>query len=391
LNPPLLGVFLTLFTHPTYSSVNFPTPYEPPSYSRVEGTIQAQANAFAQAKPIDASPVASGIQANAIPGDQGSVPDTAAIYKDLYVLGPGDGLVLTFNDPTAQNLGGNIIILPDGTANIALLGSVQLSGLTIAQASQWLSSLYSRVVLRPELVLSLVSPRPMNITILGEVQRPGLYSIGGLSTPYNAIQQAGGTTLNSDIRNIILRRVSSADGRQRQAILNLAEILQYGNQQQNPVLFDGDTIIVGRTEEPNPDEVLQISASTLAPESITVNILGEVNSPGGKALRANTPLDDAISAAGGARNWTSNKRNVELVRMNRNGTRTRQVFTLDQREGISNGLNPPLRNGDTIIVHRSFYGDALQFLDQLVFPLVNTVDRVRSLYDRWDNYDRNFR
>ena len=215
-----------------------------------------------------------------------------------------------------------------------------------------------------------------------------MYPLSGLATPYDAIQQAGGITLNADIRNVLLRRrLPGPEGGLKERVLNLAEILQFGNQRQNPPLFDGDTLVIARTEEPIPDEVMQLSASTLTPANIRVNVIGEVRSPGGVSVAANTPLDDVVLAAGGARNWTSNKRNVQVVRLNRNGTRTRETFVLDKNKGISNGLNPPLRNGDTIIVSESFYGEVLQVLNELIFPLARTADRVVNTYYRYEDYD----
>jgi polysaccharide export outer membrane protein len=83
------------------------------------------------------------------------------VYADLYVLGPGDGLQLTFLDPAAKEIGGPFGILPDGTSSLPLLGSVQLTGLTIGQASRWLSSLYGKQLKRPQLYLTLITPRPV--------------------------------------------------------------------------------------------------------------------------------------------------------------------------------------------------------------------------------------
>jgi hypothetical protein len=111
------------------------------------------------------------------------------VYADLYVLGPGDGLQLTFLDPAAKDVGGSFGILPDGTSSLPLLGSVQLTGLTISQASRWLTSLYGKQLKRPQLYLTLITPRPVKVSIIGEVEKPGLYPLAPFSTPVSAIQQ----------------------------------------------------------------------------------------------------------------------------------------------------------------------------------------------------------
>jgi polysaccharide export outer membrane protein len=114
-----------------------------------------------------------------------------SVYSDLYVLGPGDQLQLNFLDPAAKDVGGPIEILPDGTSTLALLGSVQLTGLTLGQASRWLTSLYGKQLVRPQLNLNLIRPRPVQVSVLGEVGRPGLYPLPSYSTPVSAIQTAG--------------------------------------------------------------------------------------------------------------------------------------------------------------------------------------------------------
>jgi polysaccharide export outer membrane protein len=329
--------------------------------------------------PVLAAPPAVSAPTSAVP----LVDSTSQIYSDLYVLGPGDALTLTFLDPSAESVGGPVNILPDGTSTLALLGSVQLTGLTIGQATRWLTSLYAKQLVRPQLFLTLTTPRPVKVTVIGEVERPGLYPLPSLATPVLAIQSAGGITLNSDIRRVLLRRRAGADGSQKQTVLDLAQLFQFGNQRQNPILFDGDTLIVGRTEEIVPQEILQLGATNLAPTSISVNVIGEVKAPGTLNLPANTPLLEAIFRAGGPVQWRANRRNVELVRLNRNGTTSREVFNYKDSQNVSKGLNPPLRNGDTIIVNRSFYGETVDVLNQVVVPL-STVGTFLNYSTWWD-------
>ena len=318
------------------------------------------------------------------------------------MLGPGDGLQLSFLDPSARDVGGPVLILPDGTSTLALLGSVQLSGLSLSQASRWLTSLYSRHLVRPELILSLIRPRPVQVSVLGEVNRPGLYSfaaargagepgsaagavnlpITGLITPVSAIQAAGGITLDADIRRVILRRPAAAAGSERQIELNLAELLRSGDQRQNPILFDGDTLTIARAERPLPREVIEIGASNLSPALISVTVLGEVKMPGTLALPANTPLQEALTRAGGPNDWRADRGQIELVRLNRDGTATREFYSYRPGQNISAGFNPPLRDRDTLIVRRSAYGQTLDLLNQLVVPLVQLTNTL-YFYNFW--------
>jgi len=279
-----------------------------------------------------------------------------------------------------------------------MLGSVALEGLTVDQATAWLQSLYNQYLLRPALNLRVVSPRPVQVSVVGEVENPGLYSLSlgegsrtdvsvsnpGLPTLVAAVQKAGGLTLNADLTNVQLQRRLPGDTRQlRETDINLKSLLQLGDKSQNPFLFDGDTIIVGRAAALDR-EVMELAASNLSPQSITVNVVGEVVNPGQQRLEANTPLMKAILAAGGPETWRAKQSNIELVRVNRNGTATRQLFRLNYSEGVNPVSNPPLRNGDTVIVNRSNYAvvtDALDAVTQPISSLVNAwalVDLIQN-------------
>jgi polysaccharide export outer membrane protein len=358
------------------------------------GSLQALAAATAPSPPRPGSKPSAPGPSPAAPPRPGERLTLTEVYNDLYVLGPGDGLQLTFLDPAARDVGGAISILPDGTTSLALLGSVQLSGLTIGQATRWLTSLYAKQLVRPQLYLTLTSPRAVKVSIIGEVEKPGLYPLGSYSTPVSAIQQAGGITLNSDIRRVILRRLAGPDGSLKETVLDLSQVLLQGNQLQNPILFDGDTLIVSRTTTIIPAEVREVGASNLAPTSISVNVIGEVKGPGTLSLPANTPMVEAIFRAGGPVKWRANTNKIELVRFTRGGKVTRQIYQYKDSMEISQGQNPPLRNGDTIIVNKSIYGMALDSINDIAVPL-NAANSVLNLYNtwyfyRWNNNNNNY-
>jgi polysaccharide export outer membrane protein len=315
-------------------------------------------------------------------------PDSV-VSQNAYILGPGDQLQLTLLDPGVANLSGSFEILNDGSASLALLGSVVLEGLTVNQATSWLQSLYGRYLLRPDLNLRVVRPRPMQVSLVGEVESPGLYSltnsevsqtegastsIAGLPTVVTAIQKAGGLTLNADLTNVRLQRRLPGDSQQlRETKLDLAALLQLGDKYQNPFLFDGDTIVVGKAITPDA-EVMELAAANLSPQTIAVNVVGQVVTPGRLQLPANTPLVQAVLAAGGPQTWRANRGNVELVRINRNGTATREIFSINYSQGVSRASNPPLRNGDTVIVNRSTFAVVTDALDAITQPAANLVD-----------------
>jgi polysaccharide export outer membrane protein len=299
--------------------------------------------------------------------------------SDRYRLGSGDVLSLRFLDPGAAELAGPVTVLPDGTATVGLLGSVDLAGLTLGQAQQLLRRLYSRYLRRPELTLAVVTPRAPRVAVLGEVERPGVYELPATgSSVVAAIQAAGGATLQADLQAVLLERPQGGALQQR---LDLAALLQRGDQRQNPLLLDGDTLRLGRltaTAVADP-QVLALAATNLRPQTIRVNVIGEVRSPGRLDLPAGTAMVEAVLAAGGSVPWRGRSQQVELVRVNRDGTTRREFITLRDQQNVSVAFNPPLQNNDTVIVHRTLYAKSLDVLNQVLVPLA-TVGNYWWLY-----------
>jgi len=314
-----------------------------------------------------------------------AAPKAALPQYDSYILGSGDQIELKLLD--APELSGLLEILNDGSSSLALLGSVRLAGLTLDQATLYLTQLYGKQLLRPDLQIKVVRPRPIRVALVGEIERPGLYSlttseavsttgsqsvsISGLPTLVDAIQKAGGITFNADLSQVIVqRRLPGLGGSLKEARFDLLALVRQGDQKQNPLLFDGDSIRIGRAETPDADAI-ELAANNLSPKQIRVYVVGEVKTPGKQELPANTPLVQAVLAAGGPSSFRANRSNVELVRINRNGSATRQVFNVNYSQGVSGTSNPPLRDGDTIVVNRSIYGTASDAINAVGGPLTS--------------------
>jgi polysaccharide export outer membrane protein len=337
---------------------------------------------------------------------QNAAPQTVGdegldLSTDIYIIGPGDQLDLkVFGD---EGLSGPLTVLSDGSVSLPYFGSVRLAGLTLQQAMLWIQQLLSQELLRPDLQLTVSQPRPMQISIIGQVQRPGLYTMnaslsgsgggsggnqgvggatGGLPTLVGAIQTAGGITQQASLRDVILqRRLPGLEPRYKLQRLNLFSLLFDGDQLQNPYLFDGDVIKVDLAKE-TPQQSIELAATNLTPATISINVMGEVKSPGVMQLRANTPLAEAVLMAGGTQEWRANRGDIELVRLNRNGSVTLKRFRLDLAAGASNEKNPPLRNGDIVRVKRSLLAkgsDAITGVTQPFTGLVSVWGLVRLI------------
>jgi polysaccharide biosynthesis/export protein len=96
-------------------------------------------------------------------------------------------------------------------------------------------------------------------------------------------------------------------------------------------------------------------------------------------------LVQAVLAAGGPIAWRASRGDVELVRINRNGTATREKFALNLGQGASNSKNPPLRDGDTVVVNRSALAvtsDALNAVISPLTPVINALNFIELINNR---------
>ena len=306
-------------------------------------------------------------------------PDLGA---DTYIIGPGDRLDLkVFSSP---ELSGILPVLADGSISLPLVGSVRVAGLTPQQAGRWIQKLFSRDLLSPELQITVETPRPLKISLIGELQRPGLYTVGssikaagsgseGLPTLITAIQAAGGITPAANITDVVLqRRLPGQDRRYKQTTLNLSTLLFQGDQEQNPYLFDGDIIKISTAIE-SPTDATELGATNINPNGIEVQVVGEVVSPGKISMPSNTPLNKAILMAGSPVDLRANKRNVELFRLNRNGTVTMRRLVFNPSADVNDEANPPLRDGDIVRVKRNLVAKGADLITEVTQPLTGLV------------------
>ncbi|WP_080807740.1 SLBB domain-containing protein [Halomicronema hongdechloris] len=231
--------------------------------------------------------------------------------------------------------------------------------------------------------------RPLNVAVVGEVFRPGPYTVtgtartgaagvpgggGGTAIPptvTRAIQVAGGIRPMANIRDIQIRRQTRTAGEQTIAV-NLWQLLQTGDLTQDIVLQEGDTVIVPTATAIDEEEAAQIAAASFSPDTVKVNVVGEVGRPGIIEVAPNTPLNQALLAAGGFNNRAS-RGEVDLVRLNPDGTVEQREIPVDFTQGLDDETNPPIRNNDVIIVGRSTPATIGDTLDTIARPISSAI------------------
>lgn len=313
------------------------------------------------------------------------------LKEDLYILGSGDLLQIKIYD--AEEFSGTIKVLRDNTVQIPIVGSIKISGLTIQEAQDKIKDELSQHLLRPDLYLTLVEPRPIKISILGEVQTPGIYTITNAGKPKNyvttvldVIQETGGVTKNANLESIIIhRKMQGKNGKYKKAKLDFIHLILQGDQTQNPQVFDGDIISIDKIESSSLNrKAFETAYSNLAPKSIKVNVVGEVINPGLKDIKYGTSLNESILLAGGVKNWRAKRGSIRLYRMNRNGSITYNKYRLNFNKEPSKNSNPILKNGDTVLVSTSNFAkfsDGVQAIGQPLGGIANTWTLIKLFQD----------
>ncbi|MBD2039452.1 SLBB domain-containing protein [Microcoleus sp. FACHB-672] len=227
--------------------------------------------------------------------------------------------------------------------------------------------------------------RPLNVAVVGEVTRPGSYTMQrvddegaqqGLITLTRALRTAGGITQSADIRRVEVRR-NTKTGNEQVIEVDLWQLLQTGDLSQDVILDQGDTIVVPTAENIDLTEARQVAAASFSPGAMRVSVVGEVAEPGPVDLPPNTSLNQALLAAGGFNNIRARRQDVELVRLNPNGTVSRRTVPVDFSQELNEETNPALRPNDVIVVGRSGITKTADTITTILSPFVNLFGAFR--------------
>ena len=246
--------------------------------------------------------------------------------------------------------------------------------------------------------------QPIGVVIVGEVNRPGPYTVFasdvrstnqqtelsfvsidqqqgavvGLPTITRALKIAGGITTEADIRRVQIRR-RVRGGNEQTIMVNLWDLLQKGDATQDILLQEGDSVIIPTAATVDLAEVSQLATSSFSPNAISINIVGEVIRPGALLVRPSTSLHQALLTAGSFNQLRANTDRVELLRLNPNGTVSRRTIEVDFAQGLNPNNNPTLRNNDVILVARSGYTRAADNINRFLQPIAGAVSGITAV------------
>ena len=217
-----------------------------------------------------------------------------------YVLGAGDQVSVDIYGASQKSV--DCTVSPDGDIVIEGYGPIRVGGLSVAAAKARLRATLGSRYQSSRINLSLGQTRTVSINVMGEVVKPGTYTLSAFASVFNALYMAGGTNDIGTLRNIKIYR--------NNRLVSVCDIYDYilnGKMTGNVRLHDGDVIIVG-------------------PYDCLVNITGKVKRPMYYEMKRNESLQTLLRYAGGFTGDAYKK----AVRVNRKTGREYAVFNVDE-------------------------------------------------------------
>ena len=247
---------------------------------------------------------------------------TATAATAQYRLAPGDAIrVFVYQNP---DLSLELRLTESGTVSYPLLGSINLAGLTVNQAETRISDGLrdGKFVNRPQVTVTMLQVRGNQVSVLGQVNRPGRYPLEtGEVRLTDLIATAGGITL---VGAESVTVVGTRNGAAYRTVIDLPGVFAAGQRGNDIILRDGDVLWVDRQPQ--------------------IYLYGEVQKPGPQRLERAMTVMQALATAGGL-----NQRGTEKgLRIHRKDPRG-EVRILEPK------MTDPVLPDDVVFVRESLF------------------------------------
>lgn len=200
-----------------------------------------------------------------------------ASAADEYLLGPGD--VLRIAVYGQQDMTSEVRVSESGFITFPLIGLVKAVGVPAAGLELKIADALKKggFVNKPEVSAMITAFRSKQVSVLGQVNRPGKFSLETVSTVADLLALAGGTLSNVAADEVVL--IQQRDGKTIRKTIDLLALLNQADFTLNDKVENGDVIFV--------------------PRAPMFYVYGEVQRPGVYRLERNMTVAQAIAAGGG--------------------------------------------------------------------------------------------
>ncbi|MDO6719979.1 SLBB domain-containing protein [Psychrosphaera sp. 1_MG-2023] len=247
-----------------------------------------------------------------------------------YILGAGDEIQVQLFGKEQQSA--SITIDRSGVFFLPELGPINVAGLTFSEFKTLFQHELKTKVIGVEGIVNMGQMRSIRVFVLGEVFKPGAYSLSALSTITHALYTSGGISQVGSLRNVQLKRAGKLV-----ETIDLYDLLLKGDTSKDLTLLPGDVVFV-------------------PPTGPIVGVTGEVKRPALYEVIGDESVFDVLALAGNEL-ATAYLAASKLERLDQNGGRTVVDVNLEAQKAES----IKIRNGDVLRI-----GSVLNELDNVV-------------------------
>lgn len=251
-----------------------------------------------------------------------NVPSTFAPLEAVpvtpdYLIGPGDELLIRgWGQIDITNY--RATVDRNGSIYVPTVGTISVAGIRYDHLTDYLKSAIGRYYKSFDLDVTLGRLRSIQVFVVGQVKRPGSYTVSSLSTLVNTIFASGGPSKRGSMRNIQVKREG-----QVVSTFDFYDLITRGDKSKDARLMPGDVIYV-------------------PPVGPLVALAGSVNVPAIYELKSHDTLGDVIGYAGGLTSTAAGQQAI-LERID-----ARQVRQADEFPLTPEGMARPLKDGDIV-------------------------------------------
>jgi polysaccharide export outer membrane protein len=260
-----------------------------------------------------------------------------------YKIGPEDLLEVAVFE--VEKLNKTVRVSARGDISLPLLGILKVKGMTATELEKWIADLLAEKYMKDPYVTVFVKEyRNQRISVIGMVEKPGIFEIAGQKTVLGMLAMAGGLKEDAGRLLFLIRPPSSNEdgpkemgGSAQQApltlVIDLDELLIKGDLALNVPTFSGDVINV--------------------PASGKVFVGGDVQKPGGFPLKGKSlTVTQAIALAEGLKPEADGSE-IKIFRFSGKG-KEKEVITVNYYDIVeAKAVDPYVKENDILIVPRS--------------------------------------
>ncbi len=241
--------------------------------------------------------------------------------NENYSIAPGDRIIISITGELVKQA--KVRVDNNGKIFIPDVGDVVVWGRTIKEAEKAIRKAVFKKYTNVKIDVSLGALHNIQVYVIGEVSRPGIYNVSAMMSPIQLIYLAGGIKKTGTLRNIKL----VSDIRYN---FDFYKLILYGYRYKGIYLHSGDIVYV-------------------PPVGKTVAIAGAVKSPGIYEFKRGETLKDVIKYAGGELPF-ADKEHIQIVTIKKKKKITKDLFANSYASLIKKYGRLKLIDGDFISV-----------------------------------------